>query len=117
MLSVEQIQQRLAHPFDLLLSATRTDQRHRTLCAAIGWNYDLLLPDKQLLRQRLSPFATGFTLSTVGAACAWGELSRPQLLELLTSLVNKSLVAVETLQGREARYRVLETIANMGTKS
>lgn len=109
-LSVQQIQQRLTHPFDLLVSATRTDQRHRTLRAAIDWSYALLLPNEQLLLQRLSVFVAGFTLSTVEAACAWGELSRPQMLDLLTSLVNKSLVVVETIQGREARYRVLETI-------
>lgn len=109
-LSVEQIQQRLAHPFELLVSATRSDQRHRTLRAAIDWSYDLLAPDEQILLQRLTLFAAGFTLSTVEAACAWGELPRPQILKLLTSLVNKSLVVVETIQGREARYRVLETI-------
>ena len=109
-LSVEQIQQRLAQPLDLLVANSRTAQRHRTLRATIDWSYDLLSPHEQLLLQRLTVFAAGFTLTTVEAACAWGELERSQILELLTSLVNKSLVAVETIQGREARYRVLETI-------
>ncbi len=109
-LSVEQIQQRLVHSFDLLVSATRTDQRHRTLRATIDWSYDLLAPDEQLLLQRLSLFAASFTLSTVEAACAWGDLPRLQILNLLTSLVNKSLVVVETIHTREARYRMLETI-------
>jgi non-specific serine/threonine protein kinase len=109
-LSVEQIQQRLAQPLDLLVANRRTAQRHRTLRATIDWSYDLLSPHERMLLQRLTVFAAGFTLTTVEAACAWGELERSQILELLTSLVNKSLVAVETIQTREARYRVLETI-------
>jgi len=108
-LSAAQIEQRLRQPLDLWVAATRTAQRHRTLRHTIDWSYELLLPHERLLLQRLSVFPAGFTLTTVEAACAWGELSHPQMLELLTSLVNKSLV-VETIQGREARYRVVETI-------
>ena len=109
-LSVEQIQQRLAQPLDLLVGNGRTTERHRTLRATIDWSYDLLSPPELLLLQRLTVFAAGFTLTTAEAACAWGELERSQILELLTSLVNKSLVAVETIQVREARYCLLETI-------
>ena len=109
-LSVEQIQQRLTQPLELLVANSRTAQRHRTLRATIDWSYDLLSPHERLLLQRLTVFAAGFTLTTVEAACAWGELERSQILELLTSLVNKSLVVVETIQAWEARYGVLETI-------
>jgi non-specific serine/threonine protein kinase len=55
-------------------------------------------------------FAAGFTLSTAEAVCAWGNIQRDEVLDLLTSLVNKSLVVAETLQGSEARYHLLETI-------
>jgi len=109
-LSFEQIQQRLARPLDLLISSSQTAQRHRTMRATIDWSYDPLAPFERLLLQRLTVFAAGFTLTMVEAACTWGELTRPQILELLTSLVNKSLVVVETIQAGEAHYRILETI-------
>ena len=60
--------------------------------------------------QRLTLFTAGFTLSTAESVCAWGEIQRADVLDLLTSLVRKSLVVAETLQGSEARYRLLETI-------
>jgi predicted ATPase len=109
-LSVQQIAERLERRLDLLVAATRGDPRHRSLRAAIDWSYDLLAPAEQMLLQRLALFASGFTLTTAEAACAWGELDRSQVLELLASLANKSLVMVETIHGREARYRMLETI-------
>lgn len=109
-LSAQQIQQRLDRRFDLLVATTRGDERHRTLRAAIDWSYDLLSSSERLLLQRLSLFAAGFTLSTAEAVCAWGAIQRDEVLDLLTSLVNKSLMAAETLQASEARYRMLETI-------
>ena len=109
-LGVKQIQERLDRRFDLLVSTTRTNERHRTLRAAIDWSYELLSSPERRLLQRLALFAAGFTLSTAESACAWGSIQRDEILDLLTSLVNKSLVVAETLQGNEARYRMLETI-------
>jgi predicted ATPase/DNA-binding CsgD family transcriptional regulator len=109
-LNVKQIQERLDHRLDLLVSTTRADERHRTLRAAIDWSYDQLAPAERFLLQRLALFTAGFTLSTAESACAWGEIRREAVLDLLSSLVSKSLVVAETLQGREARYRLLETI-------
>jgi hypothetical protein len=60
--------------------------------------------------QRLTLFTAGFTLNTAESACAWGEIQRNDVLELLSSLVRKSLVVAETLLGSEARYHLLETI-------
>jgi predicted ATPase/DNA-binding CsgD family transcriptional regulator len=109
-LSVKQIQERLDRRFDLLVSTTRADERHRTLRAAIDWSYDLLSSAERLLLQRLTLFAAGFSLSTAESACAWGEIQPADVLDLLSSLVSKSLVVAETLQSSEARYRLLETI-------
>ena len=109
-LNVNQIQERLDRRFDLLVSTARTDERHRTLRAAIDWSYDLLSSSERLLLQRLALFTAGFALSTAESACAWGEVQREEVLDLLSSLVSKSLVVAETLQGSEARYRLLETI-------
>ena len=109
-LNVNQIQERLDHRLDLLISTARADERHRTLRAAMDWSYDLLSPSEGLLLQRLALFIAGFTFSTAQSACAWGEIQREDVLDLLSSLVSKSLVVAETLQGSEARYRLLETI-------
>jgi len=109
-LNVNQIQERLDHCLDLLVSTARADERHRTLRAAIDWSYDLLSSSERLLLQRLALFTAGFTFRTAESACAWGEIQREDVLDLLSSLVSKSLVVAETLQGSEARYRLLETI-------
>lgn len=109
-LSVKQIQERLDRRFDLLVSTTRADTRHRTLRAAIDWSYELLSSSERVLLQRLSLFAAGFTLSTAESVCTWGNIQPDEVLGLLTSLVNKSLIVAETLQGSEARYHLLETI-------
>ena len=109
-LSVNQIQERLDRRLDLLVSSTRADERHRTLRAAIDWSYDQLSSSERLLLQRLTLFTAGFTLNTAESACAWGEIQHEDVLDLLSSLVSKSLVVAETLQGSEARYRLLETL-------
>jgi DNA-binding CsgD family transcriptional regulator/tetratricopeptide (TPR) repeat protein len=109
-LSVNQIQERLDHRLDLLVSTARADKRHRTLRAAIDWSYDHLSVSEQLLLQRLTLFTAGFTLSTAESVCAWGEIQREDVLDLLSSLVSKSLVVAETMQGSEARYSLLLTI-------
>lgn len=109
-LNVNQIQERLDHRLDLLVSTARADERHRTLRAAIDWSYDQLSSSERLLLQRLTLFTAGFTLSTAESACAWGDIQHADVLDLLSSLVSKSLVVAETLQGSEARYRLLETI-------
>jgi non-specific serine/threonine protein kinase len=80
------------------------------LRTTIDWSYALLSAQEQLLLRRLAVFVAGFTLDTAEAVCAWGEISPDQLLELLTSLVNKSLVVAETMQSSEARYHLLETV-------
>ncbi len=109
-LSVKQIQERLDRRFELLVSTTRADERHRTLRAAIDWSFELLSSSERILLQRLALFAAGFTLSAAEAVCGWGSIQGDAVLGLLTSLVNKSLVVAEMLQSSEARYRMLETI-------
>jgi len=109
-LSVQQIQTRLDHRLELLVSTSRANERHRTLRAGIDWSYDLLSSPERLVLQRLAVFAAGFTLNTAESVCADDEIQRGQMLDVLSSLVNKSLIVAETIQGSEARYHLLETI-------
>jgi predicted ATPase len=104
-MSVQELVARLDDRFRVLTSGNRTAQpRHQTLRALIDWSYDLLAEEEQALLRRLSVFAGGWTLE----AAEWmGE--REIVLDLLTHLVNKSLVVVDE-HDDTTRYRLLETI-------
>jgi len=106
LLRVEQIAARLDDSFRLLTGGSRTAlPRQQTLRALIDWSYALLTdPERALLRQ-LAVFAGGWTLEA--AEAIGGD---EDVLDLLTRLVDKSLVVADRLQGDETRYRLLETI-------
>jgi predicted ATPase/class 3 adenylate cyclase len=107
-LSVEVISARLNDRFRLLVTSDRTVlPRQRTLRALIDWSYDLLPPEERLLFQRLSVFAGGWTLDAADAVGAGGDVEQADVLDLLSRLVEKSLVAMD-LAG--ARYRMLDTV-------
>jgi predicted ATPase/DNA-binding SARP family transcriptional activator len=84
-------------------SAGTDDARHRTLRMTLGWSYDLLTEDQQMLARRLSVFNGGFRLDAVEAVCG-GDLDA---LDGVDELVAKSLV---TFDGTTARYRLLEPL-------
>jgi predicted ATPase/DNA-binding CsgD family transcriptional regulator len=111
-LTPQQISERLDDRFSLLVSRQRSDPdpRHKTLRAAIEWSHDLLTPLEQVLLRRLSVFPSGFSLGAIEAICAGEGIECNQVLELLSSLVTKSLAVAHTLQRGEARYSFLETI-------
>jgi len=113
MLSVEQISKRLDDRFRLLTGGARTAlPRQQTLRALIDWSYDILSENERLLLRRLSVFAGGWTLEAAEEVCVGQDDTLPyDVLDLLTQLVNKSLVVViEYSQSGETRYRMLETI-------
>jgi predicted ATPase/class 3 adenylate cyclase len=118
-LSVEEIDSRLEYRFRLLTGGSRAAvPRHQTLRALIDWSYDLLTDQERLLLGWLSVFAGGWTLVAAeqvgtGVSSAGEEIEDWQVLDLLTSLVDKSLVIVET-QGQATRYRLLETVRQYG---
>jgi predicted ATPase/DNA-binding SARP family transcriptional activator len=119
-LSVEQIAERLSDSFRLLAGGSRTaSPRHQTLSAAISWSYNLLSKKEQALFRRLSVFAGGFTLEAVEAVCVGDQIERKEVLDLLSHLVDKSLVGVPYASDRqeyggEVRYRLLETLRQYG---
>jgi predicted ATPase/DNA-binding NarL/FixJ family response regulator len=109
-LSVEQIVARLDDRFRLLTSGDRTaPPRQRTLRAAIDWSYDLLAEREQLLLRRLSVFA-GWSLEMAEQLCSGDDLPAADVLDLLASLADKSLVVADTEAHARTRYRMLDTI-------
>jgi non-specific serine/threonine protein kinase len=107
-LSVDDIAGRLDDRFRFLRSWRRlAAPRHQTLRATIDWSYELLEANERELLAALSVFAGGFTLDSVAAICADGDLARAE--ELVSRLVESSLVVAGTRNGA-TRYRLLETI-------
>ncbi len=122
LLRVEQISERLTDMFRLLMGGSRTAlPRQQTLRASIDWSYALLAEAERVVLQRVAVFVGGWTLeaaeqivSDPGSSSDAGQrrrwLDNDTILDLLTQLVNKSLVIAERRQGQETRYRLLEPI-------
>jgi predicted ATPase len=114
MMSVSEIAKHLDDRFNLLTAGSRTAlPRHQTLRAAIDWSYELLSETERLLFCRLSVFAGGFTLAAAEEVAAGGDVSKSQIIDLLSQLINKSLIIVEARaedEQFETRYGMLETI-------
>ena len=109
-LPVEQLAQRLDDRFRLLTGGSRTAlPRQQTLRATLDWSYDLLTEAERVLLLRLAVFAGGCTIEAAEAVCGGEPLAGWEILDRLTSLVDKSLVIAEA-QAAEARYRLLETL-------
>jgi len=107
-LSVQSIAERLSDRFRLLTGGDRTAlPRQRTLRALIDWSYDLLTPDESALFRRIAVFAGSFSLEAAEAVGAGGEIEVASVLDLLSRLVEKSLVAIDL---DTARYRLLDTV-------
>ena len=110
-LSPQAILARLAHRLQLLTSGTRDlPVRQQTLRAALGWSYDLLDAEEQRLFRRLAVFAGGCTLEAAQAVCTPADDRTTDALDILASLVDKSLVQSVLQPDGEPRFRMLETI-------
>ena len=113
-LSVEEVADRLDDCFRLLSAGGRTAMPHQhTLQATMDWSHELLPEQERSLLRRLSVFAGGFTLKAVESVCVWEDLQREDVLDLLSHLVDKSLVLVAE-QDSETRYRLLEAVRQYG---
>jgi predicted ATPase/DNA-binding XRE family transcriptional regulator len=105
---------RLNDLFRLLTSGSRTAlPRQQTLRATLDWSHDLLSELERSLFRRLSVFAAGWTLEAAEAICSSEGIAEVEVLDLLTGLVNKSLVTMEE-RVAGARYRLLETVRQYG---
>jgi predicted ATPase/class 3 adenylate cyclase len=114
LLTPEQILSRLQKRLSILTSGVRTlPERQRTLRAAIEWSHDLLDESEQRLFARLSVFTGGWGLEAAEVVCDPQELGH-DVLDGLTSLVDKSLIrCTETTDGA-TRFSMLETIREFG---
>ena len=109
-LSLGQIAARLEHPLRLLASGTHSVlPRHRTLRAAIDWSYQLLDEPERILLRRLALFVGSWTLDGAERIVTGDGIGAAEVLDLLTSLIEKSLIIAED-HGSEFRYRLLETV-------
>ena len=87
--------------------------RQQSVAATIEWSYQLLDPQEKSLFDRLSVFAGGFDLEAVHCVCADADTSEDDSLDLLTGLVDKSMVFIRSGPG-PTRYGVLETLRAYG---
>ncbi len=105
---------RLGSPLEFLTGGARDlPARQQTLRNAIAWSYDLLDEDEQKLFRQFSVFVGGCTLDAVEAIAA-GDQSHPPTLDLLGSLLDKSLLRVAEGINGEPRFLMLETLRDFG---
>jgi predicted ATPase/class 3 adenylate cyclase len=115
-MSLAHLHDRLDQRFRLLTGGNRNVMpRQQTLQATVDWSFSLLSePEREMLR-RLSVFVGGFELEAAEATCTTEQIDSFQVMDLLGSLVDKSLVVADR-SPVAVRYRMLETIRQYGTQ-
>ena len=108
--SVARIADGLDDRFRLLRGGSTTLlPRQQTLYESIEWSHQLLDEDERILLRRLARFSGGFDLDATEAVCSFDPLDEYAVLDLLGSLVDRSLVVLDD-EGPADRYRLLESI-------
>jgi predicted ATPase/DNA-binding CsgD family transcriptional regulator len=117
-LSIEQIAERLTDSLKLLRSGGKTRlDKQRTLKDALDWSFELLFEEEKAIFRRLSVFAGGWTLEAAEAVGVGGGVEEDDILDLLSGLVQKSLVVAQAIgEGGTVRYRLLEPIRQYAQK-
>ncbi len=109
-MSVSDINARLKDRYKILTGGARVlQERQQTLRALVDWSYDLLNEQERQLLARLGVFVGGFNLAAAEEVCGAEPLDSLDVLDLLGSLVEKSLVMHDD-RNQASRYRMLETI-------
>ena len=111
LLTPEAMLPRLFHRLQLLTGGPRdVPERQKTLRATLDWDYDLLSETEQSVFRRLAVFAGGFKLAEAERVCLFDEDPPPDVLEVVESLVSKSLIR-QTFSGKgEPRFGLLRTL-------
>jgi predicted ATPase/DNA-binding SARP family transcriptional activator/DNA-binding CsgD family transcriptional regulator len=114
MLSAEQLASRLEDFLKLLTGGRTVVPRHRTLRATLAWSHELLSESERVLFRRLSVFDGGWTLDAAEGVC-WGEgVEQGDVLEVLSELVERSLVVAWAREEGVPRFRMLEPVRQYG---
>jgi predicted ATPase/AraC-like DNA-binding protein len=92
----------------------RISDRQKTMHATIAWSYHLLTGKEQQLFKRLSVFSDGFDLYAIEKVCSDDSIQSENMLDLLSRLVEKSMVFTIREQGQPMRYQMLETLKQHG---
>jgi len=108
-MSAQDVRDHLDDRFRLLSGSRRGSERHQTLRQAVQWSYDLLGENERTVLGRCSVFAGGFDLAAAVHVCGGDTADEYAVLDVLESLVRKSLITVDRVDGH-ARYGMLETI-------
>jgi len=110
-LGVEQISERLGDSLKLLICSSRTaTRRQRTLRGTLDWSFELLDEPERKLFGRLSVFAGGWTLEAAEVVGAGDGIEEGEVLGLLSQLVDRSLVVIESTGEGRVRFRMLEPV-------
>lgn len=108
-LSIDQLADRLAERFRLLTGGKRNVlAHHQTLRALIDWSYELLSENERILLRRTALFPGGWTIGAAVDVCAGDSFEEWDILDHLTTLVDKSLI-ISDAHGDEQRFRMLES--------
>jgi predicted ATPase/DNA-binding CsgD family transcriptional regulator len=115
-LSPAQILERLQHHFRILASDSPTaPDRQQALDATVGWSHELCSPAEQQMWARLSVFRGGFDLESAEEVAAGDGIPRDEVLNLVASLVNKSIIVrQQATEHTTAWYEMLEIIRQYG---
>jgi predicted ATPase/DNA-binding SARP family transcriptional activator len=106
-----ELESRLGERFALLTGGSRAGlPRQQTLRAMVDWSWDLLTGAERAMLARLSVFAGGFDLAAAAAIATGPDVPAAEVLGLLGSLVDKSLVQFGDTGAGPGRYRLLETV-------
>ncbi|MFH8608697.1 AfsR/SARP family transcriptional regulator [Streptomyces sp. NPDC018029] len=112
-LGVRELSERLGDRFRLLTSGQRgAPARQQTLRAVIDWSWELLSAPERIVLRRLAVHRDGCTLDAAEAVCAGDGVTRDEVLDLVTRLVDRSLVVMAPgPAGTGPRYRLLESVS------
>ena len=115
-LGITDIERRLDDRFRLLTGGYQSAlPRQQTLRALVDWSYDLLSESERSVLRRLSTFAGTFELAAAEEVAAAEDVDAAEILDLVASLVDKSLVQLEA-SASSIRYRLLDTVRHYAVR-
>ena len=114
-MSPEEIRDSLAERLRVLnLGYRDSDERHQSLSACVEWSYQLCSEIEQKFWARSSVFSGGYDLNAAAAICVADDLPAGEILDLISALVDQSIVIAEDTGTGHTRYRMLTDIRQFG---